>query len=820
MIDPRSLERTVVICPDSLKRLFLCLRGRFPDVDFTLYGIDEAVGLFSYEADYTALRYLIGEKGLSYSLASDELKVIKHLVKGGVGIHQVGPDDGSADKKLLDLLPLRDELLRNGYLHLAEYPMRSFESRSVLYFFLKDVRELSDYLSEGRNMALSFAATKDIRSLFGEEGPAIKEVRCFEDIYEEARGVMNAIAAKIDSGVSPDRIKILGADDAYYQIFEDLAPLYGFSINLPTRRRLRESKVYRSFRESYSDPSKTLEECIQELDEGQGASPDPNYGPLRVNLLRYQGLRDTREGQIALYDEIASLTEEKAVTVSPAVSLQSDYCAPKGTCLFIVNFSADAFPPEASPDPYFTDSMKRSLGLKDSLGEAVERQAILKMLLGQEEVAWVSYKSSPDGKSALSPLADELGYTKVDMTKAENEPPYDYSSSEGAYFTASLRDKKMAFGESDERLALYPGAASAAYPAFSYEYNGSYRASGPQKVSQSSLTDYYWCPFKYYCARVLRIDDSGSTFPLSVGRVFHRVLEIRYKKGDGFDFEAEFEAAVAGESADREAEGQPLSKKDLAYLENCEGILERAIAFYDEHEDPSNMDLTGVRTEFGFDVPVDDLGDRLTGRIDKAVVTAGKYLSIVDYKTGNSGDFDMGKLEFGLSVQLPAYAYAAGLDDRLKGFEPIGLFIGHLIPSTLFQPKGNKTKEETLRSHWRLDGVMLHDWGKLETIEHCIPKGGFVKAGRSNKRETIDEKGSKHFLDGPDFASLGKKAQKLSSDAADKMREGVFLIEPKRYKNEPACDKCHYRDVCYRSDRAMRNLTPDYDEDSEVSDEQ
>lgn len=786
----RFYDHSAIIAPQSRHDGFLALKEEDPSLDFALYTREDVEAMFSYASDERALIALLkrSEK-LSYDYARESLKALS------------APAFGEGDTKTLNTLKgYFADLLAQGLLYKIPSPEKSFEGRSVIISGYPDGTRISAVLGGLHNMAIAFDFEEAASS-------PVTEVDAFPDPYEELHYVYNRIAKDLESGTPIDAIYLLGADESYDPLFEEFSRIYGFAVEPLGRRRLYDAPIYRLFRAAYLD--KGLESAIGAM--RAAFQTDKDGDAIEKMGRRYAKVREGKEETALLYDEIAKTLEVSKVSLTHRVHRLQGFVAPKGAHVYLLNFAMGVFPRIQKEEGLLLDGERLLIGLPTSEEITKESLLELKALLASPSVQAITFKATGFGKSFFpSSLVKRNGLSLVEAPPL----PYEYAHDKGAFLLASLLDEAADFLREDPRLKGL--SAVTEVPLFrSYDYR--YVAfkplpiEGTRSYSPTSLKTYYGCPFSYYLSSVLKIEGKEVSFLPRIGVLFHKVLEGLYRPG--FDFEGSWSEAKDEE----EAANGPFSPKEEALLPRLKDECASAVAFYKRHDEMIKNIAVSPEGRFALPSPADP-SVIFACQYDKIVTfgDSGQYFCVIDYKSG-AERFHEELLPFGLSLQLPFYAYYAMHEASFTGKELVGLFIGPLLSATLVKPE-NRTMEEFEAGKFKLDGVFANDLSKLLAFDPSARQSTLIKG------LAYGEKGFRHYRASftrekkpEDFVALADKASALTLEADQKIRAGDFAIAPVKFKAVfNACERCQFRDVCYRPEEAVKELSPkEGDEEAE-----
>ena len=783
-------HHAAIIAPRSRHDDFLALKNIDPHLDFELYSVEEMEDLFAYHYDERALEEVyreVGDEELAEAilLALSRLKIGKQYVSS----------------KLEALKSLQSRLLDEGLLYSSPNPERSFEHHNVIISGYQNTLRISNILGELHNMAISYDS----------EEKAVNPLRIyyeFNDIYDELRDVFNRIAEDLSSGTPIENIYLLGADESYQDLLERFSSYYGFRVETSHHAKLYDSAIYHRFRSDY-------------LEKGPGILPDflaKNSGNKDAEELyrlfnRFSDLPHDEKTLKSFFDERLKHQNQSEPTYEHVVRQLEGYVPPKHAHVYVINCSMGVFPPVVSEGDYLSDSECASLGLPTSEDQTKEYSDEVSALFDSANLVYVSYKKKAFGGLFFpSGILEEKGFEMM------NSPhlPYEYAQDQARLFEASLRDDEVNYLRVDPRLpGLKERGLLKDYRNFDFTYHPFHPIQSEEQRSYSptQLKKFYGCPYSYYLERILSIEENTSNFSARIGTIFHAVMESLYEVSP-FNFEEEWAKAVEEEAKTN----GPFSPKENALFLRLKDECSYVVSFYQSHD--SLLIDPHFKTEEPFHLLSEDNPlVSFSGQYDK-IVEFGKehrYYIIVDYKTGGER-FSEAMLPYGLSMQLPYYAYYASQEKDLQGAELIGLFIGPLLSPTLV--KNIKDSLEKFNSDkFRIEGVFANDISKLLALDPSAYKSTLIKGLAYSDKKGFYSYSAKRAKSKEDFASLAQSAKDLTLGADQRIRSGDFVIAPVKFKAlYDACAYCSFRDVCYRKDDAIRYLPEgkkDVDEDAD-----
>ena len=473
-----------------------------------------------------------------------------------------------------------------------------------------------------------------------------------------------------------------------------------------------------------------------------------------LELLREQGLE--------LWNGTEALTEMERLELYTAFNKAQE------KIYFSYSFSADG--QELSPSPLLGRLCRLFPGLRSSDGRTGD-----------------PYPSDKEG--AFRQLVRELALYEREGVASE------YLSSQRAFFAADpVYGPRLRRVEEAIRGGISPAPFGKALADRMY---------GPApNMSASRLEQFNRCPFAHYLKYGLKAQERPESREeaADAGTFLHDALDafLKLVKEKGLDW-----AALTDEESD-ELIDQVIP--DIIATHN-DGIFVRDVrlreALFLRIESVKKCARSIVRqlqagsyrpyeTElaFGPDCPFpplllhtdDGRTVKLYGRIDRVDKSPDGFYRIIDYKMGDR-KFEPGKIEAGLSLQLPLYLAAVeGLDGQMGGM--------YYMPLSLPAAREGEEKRHVLR------GVTADSDASLAALERGLEGSSqIVQSLKRNKDGHL----SGNVCREADMSVLTREAVAVAERTVDHMRRGEAQITP--YKD--ACKWCPYTAVC-RFDRQQK----------------
>lgn len=398
----------------------------------------------------------------------------------------------------------------------------------------------------------------------------------------------------------------------------------------------------------------------------------------------------------------------------------------------------------------------------------------------------ITYKlSSPFNSYSPSFLINDVIFTKV---KYENFIS-NYSNDYNKLMLAKKIDNLIKFNENDEELEILYNNYNIGYKSYDNKFTGINNehllADINDKIifSYTNISDYYSCPFKFYLARVLKIDKFETTLDQFIGSLFHFVLQNSLD-GD-MDIDDSYDKYIEEHNEDIE-----FTNKVNYFLK----VLKEEIHFVvntikEQYKHSTHQE---VLTEKKVEIDIErKIKTKIKGFVDKILVLNNNLL-VVDYKT-NTKEVEKDLFEFGIGIQLPIYLYLLKcLDDN---YLVAGMYLQHILDlNQNYDIKKDFIEEK--KKKLKLTGITFNDINLISKFDDTYNKSEIITS-LSTKDEEI--KKTKNILDNSEKEELTTLMENLIMKAIDNVCDGKFDIKPiKIEKHADGCDYCNFKDVCYR----------------------
>ncbi len=348
-----------------------------------------------------------------------------------------------------------------------------------------------------------------------------------------------------------------------------------------------------------------------------------------------------------------------------------------------------------------------------------------------------------------------------------------------------------------------------------------------QALSPSRLERYYGCAFAYFCDGGLKLHRRRKVefSPLESGSLIHYVLEYMVKKyaagGEALPKEKELRAEICALIDDYLSEriqdtGSVDSRFRYLYtrLVNtlcrlvrrlCEEFSQSRFRPY-AFELPISADAANkpvvLQTPGGNTVFVQGIVDR----VDLLQDQRGKYLRVVDYKSG-AKTFALTDVYYGLNMQMLIYLFALSQNGEqpLRGAFPAGVLYMPAREGVLSVERGTPPEQIAAEraKGYKMNGLLIDNISVLCDMEEGL-SGLFIPA-KLNRDGSLDKASKVAGLE--EFGRLCRHINRLVCQMADRLIEGKVGALPASGLGYDPCRYCDYKTICRREAQgAKRNL--------------
>lgn len=646
---------------------------------------------------------------------------------------------------------------------------------NIFHNFLTDKRiiliDLNNVDKFYENIFEELKEKNNIEIVNFEGTPTKKKLFKAKNKEEEIAFVASQICSLIKSGIDINKIKLANVQKDYIYTIKNIFSTFNIPIILP-RVSAMGTTIISKFIESYQD---NMEECLDNLKDYVLSENDKKiYDDVIRIINNYAWCENYSSVKEELIEDIKKikLPQTKYKNAVEIVDFTNDIF--NDEYIFLINFNLGVIPVCAKDEDYFSNSIKKQLGISDSIELNKKRIEHLENRIKYTKNLVVSYsESNLDGKLYISSAYNEILFDE-ETCKID----YTFSNAYNKQRLVSFLDNFKKFGTIDEMMpSLYYNYSNLPYQSYKNEYNlidknKLYDYLGNKlTLSYTSVDSYFKCAYRYYLEYILNLSEFESRLETIIGNIFHKVLSKCYE--ENFNFDLEYENACNEEEYEFDA-------CDKHFLTKLKENLLHIVETLKTQEDHTLLKkkILEKRVIVQIDKKHNILFKGIIDKINYNDFDNTKIASIVDYKTGDA-NINLNNLEYGLSLQLPAYAYLLKHMDEFKEARLGGFYLQKLF------------EDDKLK----LSGYSNSNIEVLEKVDTTYANSNLInglKAGTNGLYKTAK------VLTDEQIDELCELVDEKIKEAANNIINANFAINPKEIKNvNVGCKFCKYKSICY-----------------------
>lgn len=667
--------------------------------------------------------------------------------------------------KNLYLYKLKKEVEEQGFLEKDEFFEQFIKDKEFqIYGYSKEDNELLSLL-EKYNCNYEFKSFT-----LGNKALSINNFPLIED---EIFYMLNSISDLLKNCVSPNDIYIYASNENSLYYISKYYQSFGFKINFPNSEALYSQEIVSNFLKIAKE-NKTFDKAFESL-------PDDEESKLIVNALVEACFPDLEFEK--KFDYVCSLLKSRKlqnIRYENAVNIIDSPIFDENKYIFIPEFAQNIYPKSYKDSGYISDADKEELNTLTSLDECrIEDNISRDFLLSNNFFILSRASASFSEKYFASPFVKSL---KITENNIKDIPDKLYSTKYGAYRLGIDEDKKLYFLQYSKCLESLNEQIDINYRNYKNDYTDAqaFETGKKLKLSYSSAKAYFECPFSYYLNHVLDIQIQEDLFGARLGKLAHSVFEKQFN--ENFDFETTFE------NARQEFEWKPGENLLVDRLKNdIKAASDASILYFNAYAKNAE-----VMTEERLEAHLTDDTD-LIGVADKIIKLDDTDVIVIDYKTNNES-FERSKISYGLSLQLPTYAYLLNKNEKFHNLHIAGLYINNVINSKF---KCEKADEDIIDSYLKLNGITVANMESALKIDNSLINGkSFFIKGLALKNGEFSKKSSSLVGD-DELKQLQDVTLEKYLEADAGIRKNQFDIAPLFLTAEGPCKFCKHKDICF-----------------------
>lgn len=760
-------DGSIVICNNSYKDKVLKNVKKLINIKFM--SMSEFIKSLYFDYDEKAILYVIKKYKVKYDIARYYLDNLIYIL------------EPSYDQdKMNFLLNLKKELINNNLL--------IFNTRFKNYIKDKKIVIYNYSLSNFEKYLLKDINYIEINDIEGSSDPLIYE---FSDIEEEVEFVAYKISELINSGVDIHNIKLTNIDSSYINVINKIFNFYNLKIDKFNNIPILSSIIGNLF---YTNLGNGIESAINSIDDYKETD---TYNKIINICNKYVWCDDVTDLKVLIYNDLKHTYIEniKYTNMIQVCDYESSFS--NDDYVFMLGFNQGIIPRTYKDEDFINDDIKPSY-IDNTIEKNIRSKEITLKAIRSIKNLTITYKLKSHFNTYYpSNLVDELGEVKrvsLDYKKS-------FSDISNEIKLSKLLDDLIKFNHHPDLLDLLYNNYSIPYNTYSNKFTGIDKCNFNDfikhkkefNLSYSTMDDYNKCAFRFYIEKILYLKDNIDKFSVTLGNIYHDVLE-KSTKGC-IDVKDEVYKYLTDNNIN-------LSNSNKFFVNRAIDNIKYLLDVIDEQNKFSKLDK--IETEKYVKVKIKD-NINFIGFIDKIVYNIFNdtiIASIIDYKTYIKKP-SLKYIDYGIGLQLPVYMYLAS-----KSYKNIK-FAGFYLQNITLDNKSDEEKKKSLK----LIGFTNTAKDILEKFDYNYMDSTVIDGIKINKDGSFSSNSMKHMLSDEDILDIIEKTREKIDETINNILDAKFDINPKFDKENIGCEFCKFNDICFRRDSDFVNITPSTDDE-------
>lgn len=756
-------NNTIIICSSNYKIQLLKNIKKLINIKFI--SMDEFIKSYYFDYDEKSILYLIKKYNIKYEVALEYLENLIYI-----------EDKKYNNDKLDFLVNIKKELIDNNLL-IFNSKFKSFISNKDIIIYNYSLSKFEKYLLKDIKYNVVEKENKNYK-------PTIYE---FDSMEEEIEFVAYKISELINSGIDINNIKLTNVGSDYINPLSKIFSFYNLKINKFNNIPIISTIIGKTF---YKNLNNGVENALESIDKYNTTDA---YNKI-INLCnKYIWCDDINDLKILLeydlkhtYIENIKYTNVIEVIDFKNYNFNDEY-------VFMLGFNQGIIPKIFKDEDYISDNIKPDYldntieQNKKEKEDAIESLKNIKNLI-------ITYKLK-NSFSVFYPsnLIDELD---VEVKHEKIDYKVSYSELSDKINLANMLDELVKFGKSDYSLQLLSSNYDIPYNTYSHAFTGLSKEKLNNYIknlktfnlSYSSMDNYNRCAFRFYIDKILNLKDNMDQFSVTLGNLYHHILELVVKKE--IDIEKEVYKYISDNNIILTNSNEFFVRRTIKNMKYLIEILNKQNSF---------SNLKNIETEKFVSIPIKD-NINFVGFIDKIVYNTINDItiaSIIDYKTYVKKP-SLKYIDSGIGLQLPTYMYLSSYS-----FKNIK-FAGFYLQNIILDNKSNEEKEKSLK----LIGFTNTDKNILKEFDSNYMNSSVIDGIKVNNDGSFSSNSLKHMLNDNEIGEIINITKDKIKETIDNVLESKFDINPKYDKENIGCEFCKYKDLCFMKEYDFVNVKP------------
>ena len=744
-------NNTIIICNNNYKMQILKDIKKLINIKFM--SMDEFIKSYYFDYDEKTILYVIKKYNIKYEIVLEYLNNLIYI-----------EDKNYNNKKLDFLVNLKQDLIDNNLL-IFNNKFKSLIKDKDIVIYNYSLSKFEKYLLRDLNYQVIENKTKEYT-------PAIYE---FNTVEEEVEYVARKVSELINNGVDINNIKLTNVSSDYINIITKIFNFYNLKINKFNNIPILSTVIGKTFFENLS----SVENAVESIEK---YNTTDTYNKI-INLCnKYVWCDDIDDLKILLEYELKhTYIENTKYTHMIEVVDYKNYDF-KEYYVFMLGFNQGIIPKLFKDEDYISDNIKPNYLDNTIEKNKKEKEDIIKSIKNIKNLT-ITYKLKNSFITFYpSNLIDDLDCT---VEKIELDYKTSYSEISDKITLTNMLDNLIKFGSIDTNLNLLNSNYDIPYNTYSHSFTGLskdklnnfIKSLNSFNLSYSSMDNYNRCAFRFYIDKILCLKDNLDLFSVTLGNIYHDVLEKAVK--ENIDVEKEVYKYVSDNNI-------VLTNSNRFFLNRTIKNIEYLIEVLKKQNSFSN--LKNIETEKFVKIPLKD-NINFVGFIDKIVYNTINDItiaSIIDYKTYVKKP-SLKYIDSGIGLQLPTYMLLSKYS-----FKNIR-FAGFYLQNITLDNKSESDKEKSLK----LIGYTNTDKEILKEFDSNYMDSSVIDGIKVNNDGSFSANSLKHMLNDSEINEVIDITREKINETISNILESKFDINPKYDKVNLGCEFCKYKDLCF-----------------------
>lgn len=768
-----NYQEGYIICENHIKTDILnelALNNEFKN--YTFLTLKELKQKLSFSVKKQAVIYLSSKLNISPYVAKEYINSLMILHDS------FNSKKGEFLKGIYDLLDEQDFIIKSDLF------ISQIKNCHFTFIDYPKTKELDYVIGKLNSEFVSLVMLDDVKFS--------KQLKChqFGDIEGECAFLFSEIYKLIESGVSVKDIVICNMNNDYEFILNRYVNTYKLPITPNLGNNIistNESKMF--FR--LIDEGLSFDQILEKLNQ---AFYDKSIVNKIINLINEYDAYLYNPKDLVLFFQMEfknikynSLHYEEEIKLISQKELNKHL----DKHVFFVNFNVEV-PAILKDEAYLLDKEKEALGLDTTQTlNKINKFNLINAFELCKHLTITFSKNHSFNSLIPSPLIKELKMDEVNH-KADDYP-FGYDKVNDDLYMSKAYDNFYKFNENNIILKNH------IYDGFLHNtYDNRYKAINKKIIEEIyengltlSYTDmhtYLQCPFKFYCKKILNIDEFESTLSARLGTYAHGILQDFETKDALFDFE---ESALNWLEDDQRRNGLVHTSKELYFFNKFKNHIKYVIERIKAHK--CHTKLGNALSEKKFDIKLYDNKLTFKGYIDKVLYSNDlEYVAIIDYKTGTD-KASLNNLIYGENLQLPVYIYLLKNDKSFANSKIVGVYLQKI--DIIIPEKNDKLSDlDQINNNLRYEGYTDNEY--VDILDDT--KGDHLKNFSLKNDGSVSAKSL--IFDQIDVEELYKIVEEKIDYTFKGIMNADFRITDNVIGNETvSCKYCKFKDVCFKT---------------------